>query len=319
MKYLKSLILLILLSALGSYFALPAQADDPHRAGLVVQLDNSTIITRCIEFSEDSISGYDVLVRSGLNVEASFDAMGAAICSINGVGCPIDNCWCDFPPNYWSYWHQSGNNWVYSQLGASNYRVHDGDIEGWRWGNGSPLTRTYSMNEICISATATPTASITPSSTGTVEPTNYSVQGENDTPFTLYIDSSSKSETTPSVTWTSVSAPSGVEISSPSATIDVQMFTPTVTQPIFTDTPLFTPTQKIKATSLRATRQAIKTQESLKKTMENTTSTPTIMPSPTEIPQPADSENNGIIKFLIMLIVLLVLASLGIWLMKNRG
>jgi hypothetical protein len=122
-----------------------------------VRFGDGSLTTRCVEFSGATISGYDLLTRSGLDIVAAFDSgQGAAICSIEGTGCPAESCLtCDMP-NYWSYWHLQDGAWVYSQAGASGYTVRDGDVEGWRWGSGgSPPVVPF--DQICATfATDTP-------------------------------------------------------------------------------------------------------------------------------------------------------------------
>ncbi len=324
MKNLKYLLLMIG-SALGYWMIFPVQAQDLNQVGLIVQFDDATISTYCISFTGDSISGYDVLQQSGLEVLAAFDPMGAALCKIAGAGCSVDNCFCQFPPNYWSYWHMSNNNWSYSQQGASNYQVQDGGIEGWRWGKGEPPTVNYAFDEICKPATETSTATPTETNTPipvvtTSQPTETSdliddegTDGDS-TPFTVYYENFSENQAIQSPTWTPTST---MVITTSNAPIDFQTLTPTIQSEI-TNTP--SPTQKIKATSLRATRQAKKTQESLQKTMENI-STPTVLiiPSATETPDVTTPNNQGIIKFLIALFLLITLAILGSWQLKKRG
>ena len=149
-------ILLLVLAARGSTpSALHAQS--PHQVGLVVRFGDGTTITRCVQFSEAEISSYDVLTRSGLNVVASFDfGMGAAICAIEGTGCPVESCLTCDQPRYWSYWHMVNGDWVYANVGSSAYKIHDGDMEGWSWGTGTqpPL---IPFDQICApSPTATP-------------------------------------------------------------------------------------------------------------------------------------------------------------------
>ena len=56
------LLLLVLLSTTLS------QADSPNRVGLVVVHGNGEVVTRCIEFSEADLSGYEVLEQSGLDL-----------------------------------------------------------------------------------------------------------------------------------------------------------------------------------------------------------------------------------------------------------
>lgn len=52
-----------------------ARVEQTNRAGLVVQFGDGSVFTSCVEFTEPDISAYDVLVRAGLTVEASFDAL----------------------------------------------------------------------------------------------------------------------------------------------------------------------------------------------------------------------------------------------------
>lgn len=39
--------------------------------------------------------------------------------------------------HYWSYWHDTGGAWHYSDLGASNYSPAAGTVEGWSWDDGN--------------------------------------------------------------------------------------------------------------------------------------------------------------------------------------
>lgn len=175
--------LLGLVSLLGLLSLAAAQADGPNRVGLVVA-NGDAVVTRCIEFSEEEISGYEVLERSGLdlNVDVS-SGMGAAICRIDGTGCtyPQEECFCQCqgsPCRFWIYWHWDDGDWRFSGLGASKYDVHDGDVEGWVWGEGSPNTGgdqppRLAFEEICAeppTATSTPTPRPTDIATSTPIP-----------------------------------------------------------------------------------------------------------------------------------------------------
>ena len=154
------------------------QAKDPNRVGLVIA-DGETVVTRCVEFTEDEISGYDVLARSGLEFNAEVTGgMGAAICRLDGKGCsyPAEDCFCECQSNlciFWSYWHLNGNDWEFSALGVSNRKVSHGQVEGWAWGEGSPggegaKPPVIPFAEIC---TTPPTATNTPTPTYTPQPT----------------------------------------------------------------------------------------------------------------------------------------------------
>ena len=135
------LILSCLLAALLGPIAPNAVASAPNRA--VVVADSGTgVIVRGIEFGADSISGIEALQLAGLDpVVQGFDGEGGAVCSVAGVGCPSDgSCLtCDPRGYYWAY-HRApagSGGYAYSRVGAGSTRVHDGDVEGWRWGTGS--------------------------------------------------------------------------------------------------------------------------------------------------------------------------------------
>lgn len=141
-------------------------AQSPNRVGLVVRLGDGSVITRCVEFVEDELSGYDVLMRSGLQVVVSQPGgMGVIICQIGGEGCPANNCFCKCSGstcNYWSYWRFQDDAWSYSPMGASGNRVRPGAVEGWVWGRGDPPP-VLTLEQICaLPATATPPPTATP-------------------------------------------------------------------------------------------------------------------------------------------------------------
>lgn len=143
-------------------------AQGPNRAGLVVRLGDGNVLTRCVEFDEAEISGYELMERAGLEVARRADGLGGIVCSIQGIGCPVGNCFCQCSGStctYWSYWHLVGGQWSYSSLGADIHRVRNGDIEGWSWGeNESPPLVPF--DQICVApATATPVPTATPTDT----------------------------------------------------------------------------------------------------------------------------------------------------------
>ena len=72
------------------------------------------------------------------SVVTGFD--GAAVCKINGVGNDPGRCLVGPRGEYWSYWRASegSTDWSYSSSGATVAPVHGGDVEGWRYGFGTP-------------------------------------------------------------------------------------------------------------------------------------------------------------------------------------
>jgi hypothetical protein len=169
MKHRVVLIVLSVLSAVAAGLAgsRSARADGPNRVGLVVRFGDGSHVTRCVEFGESEISGYDVLARSGLSVVADFSMGGAAICKIESDGCPAGSCLTCQKPSYWSYWYkEGGGGWAYSGAGSSLRKASDGDVEGWSWtGTEAQSPPDISFDDICSAAppgepedTETPTA-----------------------------------------------------------------------------------------------------------------------------------------------------------------
>jgi len=178
-----SMIGLILLSVLLG--AAWVQADGSNRVALVVKHENGDEIKQCIEFNEAELSGYEVLDRSGVDLNVEFNSMGSTICRIDGEGCtyPQDDCFCEcqdltgqIPCTYWSYWYREGGDWHYSGFGASNRTVGDGDVEGWVWSEGDVGSADteppdVDFDDIC-EPLPTDTPTFTPSPTHTSQPTD---------------------------------------------------------------------------------------------------------------------------------------------------
>lgn len=123
---------------IGALLARPTLAQGSIRVGLIIDHGDGTVDTMIVDVPGDNPTGYQVLQQSGLDLLAQSSGMGVAVCSIAGTGCPVSSCFCDSPPNNWTYWHLDGDTWVYSPVGAGTYRVSDGAVEAWRWGHGDP-------------------------------------------------------------------------------------------------------------------------------------------------------------------------------------
>ncbi len=145
-----------------------------NRAAIIVQFDDGTTETRCVNFDEQSITGYELLERSGLSIIASYESQGAAICKIEAVGCPANDCFCQSPPDYWSYWQLENDQWAYSPQGSSSTQLQDGDVDGWRWGTGDPPD-VIPFDQICTTENEISTATPTLSPTTTQTPTTSTV------------------------------------------------------------------------------------------------------------------------------------------------
>jgi hypothetical protein len=116
--------------------------------GLVVQSDNSTVITKCVEVNSNA-SALDVLVNSGLQLVTKDygPGMGLALCKIGDTGCSEDNCFCS--SDYWGFYYISGSSWDYAPVGISEFAVSNGNVIGFNWGAYGDTPELYSFNEIC--------------------------------------------------------------------------------------------------------------------------------------------------------------------------
>jgi len=175
----KCLLSAAVVAALSIVLVMPARAQSPNQAGLVVMHGDGRVLTRCVEFSEPEITGYDLLARSGLSLSVNFGAgAGGAVCALDGAGCSEADCFCECrgtPCRYWIYHHLLAGQWTYANLGASLHTVRPGDIDGWAWGEGTvsggvqpPVIPFEQICPVGVAATATTSP---PAATRTTAPT----------------------------------------------------------------------------------------------------------------------------------------------------
>lgn len=125
----------LVLLAIVILLAWPAgeiSAQGPDEAYVIVQFGDQDLAGRHINFSAP-ISGLKALELTGLEVITQDFGWGIGVCSIGGVGCPADDCFCD-PANFWNYSYWDGNAWQSYGVGADSSVINDGAVEGWRWG-----------------------------------------------------------------------------------------------------------------------------------------------------------------------------------------
>jgi hypothetical protein len=110
-----------------------AAAQEDKQGSVIVQFDDHAQMVRTFTFTGD-ISGLDVLALSGLDVVTTSTSFGPVVCSIEGVGCPADDCFCN-PTKYWAYSAWDGGAWQSYPVGAGSSVISQtGAVEGWRWG-----------------------------------------------------------------------------------------------------------------------------------------------------------------------------------------
>ncbi|MEA2511007.1 MAG: hypothetical protein QOJ59_494, partial [Thermomicrobiales bacterium] len=124
----------------------PVAGEELHHAGLVVRHGDGRIVYAYVAFPEESISGVELLRRSGISlVTVGFGGLGEGVCTIDGEGCPAADCRkrvCQGSGDDAPFWHyirqRSHGEWVLLSLGASATKVRDGDVDGWSWTGGDP-------------------------------------------------------------------------------------------------------------------------------------------------------------------------------------
>lgn len=191
-------LLLLLLPALVLLVPAPMRGQVTSRAGVVVKFSDGSVHTNCVSFADDSISGLELLQRSGLDVIAQTSGNNAAVCKIGPDGCnfPAESCLaCKFggggsgQGEYWAYWILNGAAWRYSQQGAGIRRVRDGEVDGWAYGAGNVQTGAQppvtTFDQICpalpptpqpvVEPTTPPPPAPRPTTRPTVEPTRVPV------------------------------------------------------------------------------------------------------------------------------------------------
>lgn len=128
--------LLLILFAVSFHFSstVLAAPDKTRTATEIIQFDDIDVAAREITFDTKKISGLDALKLSGFKVVTTVTQFGTAVCAINGVGQPADNCFGDPDGKFWAYSYWDGSTWQSYSVGADSSSIGSNAIEGWRWG-----------------------------------------------------------------------------------------------------------------------------------------------------------------------------------------
>lgn len=156
-----------------------AAAAATNRAGLIVQFGDGEVKRYCVSFTEESITGFELLRRTGLPlVYQDYGAGSLALCKIGDEGCdyPREQCFCrcrntQTGCRFWGYYtiDRATGKWRSSEQGSGVRDVRDGDVDGWRWGTHQPNPNPppiSTIDALCAQGTkigpaATPTAAPT--------------------------------------------------------------------------------------------------------------------------------------------------------------
>lgn len=124
---------LFMLLVLALVIASPALAQTPvtKQVGLVVAFPEGAVHQEIVTVPEAATT-FDVLQAANIELVSADSGFGPAVCRINNVGCPADNCFCD-PVNFWAYYHLSGTEWLSAMEGVGSYVPANGAVEGLAW------------------------------------------------------------------------------------------------------------------------------------------------------------------------------------------
>lgn len=118
------------LIGLLSGMALAAQGDTK-QVGLVIAFPDKAEYTAIVTVPVTATT-FDVLQAANVELLSQSTSFGPAVCSIKGVGCPADNCFCD-AKRFWAYFHLVDGAWVSAAEGAGSFVPADGAVEGFAW------------------------------------------------------------------------------------------------------------------------------------------------------------------------------------------
>jgi hypothetical protein len=106
-----------------------AAAADEH-VTVIVQPGSHGALIRRVPVT-GAISGLQALELSGLAIITTTTSFGTPVCSIAGVGCPADDCFCS--DGVWTYQFWNGTGWEIHATGPDASVLTAAAIDGWRW------------------------------------------------------------------------------------------------------------------------------------------------------------------------------------------
>ena len=142
----------------------PVQAA-AHRAALIVEHGSGKIISRCVSFAEDHLSGLQLIQRSGLEYQVkSFGSLGNAVCQIDREPATVP-AGCFGSAASWQYFQRSASGWKQAASGPDTTTVSNGGMDGWLYAAGQGnLSGQVSFAQVCrpAAAAAAPRSSAVP-------------------------------------------------------------------------------------------------------------------------------------------------------------
>lgn len=143
-----------------------AIAQSTRRAGLIVQFGDRSITQRCVRFSEEALTGEELMRRARMPAIFEYGSLGPAVCKIGNDGCnyPGEGCFCQCQTlgascTFWNYLHKTDSGWRALPTGAGARIIGDGMVVAWSWAVGdgesvSTVLPDVSIDQICSAAAA---------------------------------------------------------------------------------------------------------------------------------------------------------------------
>jgi hypothetical protein len=131
-RFFLAALLVGLVVALGAGAGM-AEEGGTKRVGLVIAFPESAEHLEIVTVPEAATT-FEVLEAADVELASQSTEFGPAVCGIDNVGCPTDNCFCD-PAHFWAYYHLDAetSSWSAAMEGAGAYVPADGAVEGFAW------------------------------------------------------------------------------------------------------------------------------------------------------------------------------------------
>ncbi len=114
---------------LGRTFPIQPQIPDDGRnhAGVIIDYGDGTFETACVAFDEPSITGHQLMTRTGIPYETVSYPSGDALTAIREVSAT--------GTFYWSYWYRDPvtDTWQSYPVGFDDATITDGSVDGWHF------------------------------------------------------------------------------------------------------------------------------------------------------------------------------------------
>ena len=118
-------------------------------AGLVIDHSDGRRLVQIVSFNGETITGYQLLQKSGLNLVSHESSWGLGICSINGEGMAANSCFDDPQGRYWAFnVLGTDNSWISSPVGVSKAIVYDQDVHGYYYSTWGMVQAAITHNEV---------------------------------------------------------------------------------------------------------------------------------------------------------------------------